>query len=684
MDYFQWNDLLVKYFFNDNRAYEDTILYINEDILIELNQGNPSSLSDFVSAIKNGPFGAQNDEICESALNIYNNWRKVGKWTEPPYVTYLCFFVLVAATEDDEFASHAYYPKFWKLLGYPGKSDVPPGFYKMILLWEDLEKWSCEENHELLGKFVMRVRGKWRYVGIPLFQTLCSTEEIRNLPRMFREADLDPLDIPTPEVMSGLIYEFRTNIFKTRTIKMLYKNTEESSAFKSALTNLVLEELESWDGTCTESIPESSGKLQKVQAGLRICINLDQLSGTLKSYIRFRSKKTIPEEGLVLVNQRTGEKFNCFGSTNGWSTYLRHEEDQGQGRLRGEHLNWEQGEHFEDDMGEWRAILRSSSTRVFLEGLDNLRDWVEVQRIERGREYLIACRSPDVEKVISWGKNSCENFVQIISIGLPEGWNLFRCKNISESCSGIDLLTISNQARLTLLGGVRASGRNSYFEFAKPRIVIENGTGEEIVKVNGKAIGLSETPGQWLLPEDCMVNSQIQIEVFQGNDSIGKKTIYLESFDSLPNFGTTPYRDPSGNLLIECDSCPCAQGSVVINMNMEEYKFDQLPYHISERIIFVGGIPGQIVDWPKESVSNIWRPIWAIARSGRNRWKVYYCSNIIISPSIESFNTLDWDKKSRKKWKEVIYFNRKITEIPKLRVLVNLWQVYQECAKNVK
>lgn len=684
MNYNQWNELFVKYFFNENKAYEDITLYLNEDILNSLYKNNDSALADFTNAIKVGPFDTQKEEICDEAFMVYKNWHNNGRRGAPPYVAYLAFFVLAASTEDDSFVSYAYYPKLWKLLGYTGKYGAPSRFDKMYLLWEDLEKWSCEENHEALGRFIKRVRGKWRHVGIPLFQTLSSTEELRALPKIFLEAELDPIDVPTPEVMMGIIYKYGGDIFKKRTLKMIYGKTEESSAFTSALTNLVLEQLERWDGSYPNAKPNSTGKLQQIQMVIRICLNLDQLSGSVRSYIRFHSKRTIPEEGLILINDRTGENYNCFGYTNGWSNYLRYEKDQEKGRVRAEYLDWGQGERLEDETGEWKAVLRPSNTRVFLEGFDNLKDWVEVQRVERGKEYLIASRDPDLEKVDEWGANSSEKFVTIESSGLPKGWKLFRCKNISASCPGVDLLTISNQSRLKLLGGIKAGGRNPYFEFARPRIVVENGTGNETIKVNGKKIERSDVPDQWILSGDYEGGAPIYIEAFQGDENIGRRMIYLEFFETLPTFENTPFRSPEGGLSARCDTGPCGRGAMVIGLQYSAYKQDQMPLHLSSRIIFIGSTPGQVIDWPEEQLPKTWEPVWAIARVGRDHWQAHYCANTIERPYFGAYNRIGMEKKTLRRWREAVYINRKKTSIPKLGVLRRLWQSYQECAKNVK
>jgi len=81
-------------------------------------------------------------------------------------IAFLVLFVLAEDIEGD-FAPNSYYPKLNKLLGLPQEQNSPPSFYRMSELWADLQKWSREDRHEELGRFVFRIRGEWRHVGLP-------------------------------------------------------------------------------------------------------------------------------------------------------------------------------------------------------------------------------------------------------------------------------------------------------------------------------------------------------------------------------------------------------------------------------------------------------------------------------------------------------------------------------------
>ena len=682
MDYLQWNDILVEYFFNEEKAYKDVILYVNKEVIEKVGQEQGVGLEDFINAIKAGPPGEADGGICQHAFDLYVDWRKTER-VLPPYVAYLSFFVLVAATELGEFAPNAYYPKFWKLLGYSDERSRPTLFDQMYLLWEDLETWSREDRAEELGVFTLRIRGGWRHVGIPSFETLFSNLELSLLPNLFNDAGLDPLDVPAPEVILSLIEKYGNELFRSRTIKMLHDTSEEASVFRSALANLILEQLENWDGSFTQPAIGGKGMQEQVRAGLRICINVDFLSGLVKGYVRFRSKRTIPEEGLSLVRTKTGEKYNCSGYTNGWSTQLV-KEGMRQERLNAGDLDWKSGELFEDEMGEWQTTLRAASTRVFREGLDNLRDWVEVQRVERGPRYLVASVGLDSEKIEAWGPVASYEFECLDFEGLPNGWKLYECQNIKESCPGINLLTVSSYARLNLVGGLKSGRRNSYFDFARPRIKIENGTGEEVIKVDGLELGKRNIDGEWLLPESVGIGRPLSIEAALGDELIGKRFVRLESFESLPDLSGTPFRNSAGEISPQSADEPFAKGAIVLGMEAPENFEIQLPFHLSDRIVFIGSTPGQIADWPSEDVPCDWEPVWAIAHLRKERWKAHYCGKSIERPCMSQSELREYDRKSKRRWKEATHVRRKVTECPTLGILKELWRRYLECGQSVQ
>ena len=347
-------------------------------------------------------------------------------------------------------------------------------------------------------------------------------------------------------------------------------------------------------------------------------------------------------------------------------------------------LSWKTGEQFDDVSGEWQTKLRASSTRVFKDRVNGLKDWVEVQRIDRRSRYLIASTGSDTEKIRLWGPRSTDSFKQVECDGLPENWELFDCRNITKSCEGINSLTISSFTRVLLVGGIKSGGRNSYFDFAKPQVLIENGTGEELVKINGFEALKPKNNNEWIIPDNIETGRPLRLEVTRGDESIARKFLRFDFFDSLPDFENTPYRNSTGDVINQFSGGPLAQGAFVKGFeNTNDFKF-QLPFYLSHRLFFIGPIPGQVVDWPSEDIAQDWEPVWAIAIINRKKWEVHYVGASFVQPNFSLSKDRKYDIKDIKKWKEITYNKRKITDQPKMRLFKELWAQYKEQGRNAK
>ncbi len=315
MNYLEWNDLIACKFFNGDVAGREVLIYVNEETINQLREEQGAGIEDFIQCIKVGPDWARRGELCQKALQSYYGWR--AKHLEyPPYIAYLAFFVL-AATKGGDFDSRAYFPRLWELLGESGRSGPPRDFDRMVKLWEDLEKWSAEDKHEELGRFIARIRGGWVHVGRPLSQTLLSDDERKYLPLIFSEAELDPTDNPSEEVIRRILLYHGENRLERRTLRLLNTSQGDNIEMMSSLVEFVLSELAEWDGTVPDITPSpetipSSGippAPRPPQVGLRICLELDRVSGRITSSFRLKTNRPFPDSGLDF--EHAGQIFSC-------------------------------------------------------------------------------------------------------------------------------------------------------------------------------------------------------------------------------------------------------------------------------------------------------------------------------------------------------------------------------------
>lgn len=485
MNYLGWNTIITEHFFKEQMAGKEVVLYVDNKLIEMLGTTTGDGVANFIESIKNGPPGVTRSSLCQKAFQAYAKWRERG-FDLPPYVAYLAFFVLAAGVEAN-FAPHAYYPRLWKLLGLPD-SGTPPSFDRMIHLWDDLEKWSREDKHESLGRFVARIRGNWWKVGLPLAQTIISSEERKRLCSLFIGASLDPTDPPTSEVMFRILKRYGYSFLEKRTCRLLESDKEGDIVLRNGLIELIVDELKEWDGTLfSEATTEEKGKTRTSlnQSGLRICLHTDLLSGSIYSYLRFKTNKLFPDEGLSFQYAKDNTVLVCSEAYKGWSTSLKDSSTISPKLFDAAKLDWGEETVLTDSEHHWRAKLRPSSIRLFRLHLDDLPDWVETQSLDRGIEFMVACKQREIDVLLKWGKENCANFEKKEVKGLPPGWVLFFGKNATQSCSGIDVLSVSSTVRLLLRGGIKGGAGNVYFKFAVPEIVLENGCGSEKVFING-------------------------------------------------------------------------------------------------------------------------------------------------------------------------------------------------------
>ena len=691
MNYIEWNDLIARKFFNEEMAGREVLLYVNEEIIKQLGSEAGVGVEDFIRCIKTGPFWVEEGDICKKALQSYVNWRDNQQLEYPPYIAYLAFFSL-AATIGGDFDSKAYYPRFWKLLDEHGRSGTPRHFDKMAELWVDLKKWSTEDKHEELGRFTERIRGGWVHVGRPLSQTLMSENERLYLPLIFDEGELDPTNPPSDNLIRWALLNFGKSKLEKRTLRLLDSAQEDNIEMANALIEFVLGELAGWDGSLLDIEPREGGdplspQQSSIRTWLRICIEeLDRVSERITTTLRLKTNRPFPDTCLNFESD--GQILFCTETYPNLSTKLMNITAQPQKPFNAASLDWFTGAKFEDKKNKWRATLKGDPVRLFLPGSwEGLSGWIESQLLERNCEFIVACHKSKEEVVRQWGNSCCVKFAQILAQGLPHGWSLFEGASACESCDGIGVLTLSTQIRLLFKDGIKTGRGNTYLTFGSPLIVLKGGDGSELVTLNGRELERKNTSvPHWRLPSGAPVGTPLIIEVLKQDDPdpLQKRVIKLVEPDLPPSFEDTPKRDSIGRIVD--GSVPFARGAVVLGLDTESYDMCPrvLPTYLSHRIVFLGFRPGEIADWPKENLPQDWRPVWALAKSGKDKWTVNFCGQPNNIDDISDQNCAKGNIKAIKRWGEAIWVWRKRTKISPLLLpkIQTLWKKYKEVAEH--
>lgn len=419
--FLRWNDALADRFFNNQMAGRSVYLYITQSLIKEMEQELEPEAGKFLTTTLGGSPWATRMGICQQALQAYSGWRNKNL-RFPPYIAFLCLFVLAGGTEG-EFAAHAYYPRLRQLLSPvdPGKGTVP-SFDRMQVLWEDLEEWSVFDRAGELGEFKARFTGGNVHIGYPLAQAMLTEQERKALPRVFYATGLDPTSPPPADELTRALRSTAASAhLQPRTVRLV-ANQQGGDVF-GALLDIVAEELAEWDGEVeTNDYVEDGPDLSF--ARLRICLSLDTVAGIANASVRCKVNRDFPEEGLLLEVSGLEGKFRLNEYREGWSREITHSET-GE-LLDASLLNWQKNETMESASPNWHLHLRGQPVRVFVEGLtEALPGLIEATVLPLGQPFHIAYTKESRSGLELWFAEQCRGFREIAIVrGLPRGWHL--------------------------------------------------------------------------------------------------------------------------------------------------------------------------------------------------------------------------------------------------------------------
>lgn len=680
--YLEWNDRLAAHFFNPEVAGRAVYLYVNNDLIAEIGKSFGAHPDDFIAAVQDGPPWVSHGGLCQRALQATENWRS-RNLLFPPYVAYLCLFVL-AAGADGEFAPHAYYPRLRRLLGY-SEGSMLPSFDRMVELWDDLERWTNKDKAGALGLFEARIAGNWFHVGLPIAQTILTEHERRSLPRIFFQAGLDPTSTPPAAELARALRTHGTDDLRPRTLNLLSTHADEESY--TVLLETVAEELMEWDGHVDEATPMPATTTVRSFAVARLCMTVDSIAGTALCTLRLKINRAFPEDQLALSTGAVPSPLYCEEYLEGWSSPVCLET----GPVDATRFDWLQGAVLRDDRLGWHFKLPGRPVRVFINGSsEQLPGLIEIQALPRSEPFYLVYHSQASTNLRAWLEQDCRDVRHYANMrGLPTGWAMVSVQETFRDSIRryFPFLSFTTGVRMRFIGGLWSSAGNNFFSFAPPDLLLEGGDGGEQVTCNGETLRPTPTnPGQYQLPGDLPVDTKISIEIRRGEHVI-RRSAYLTSDFSWKFSNPLRQFNRWGLPAAEGDTGTAYFAGPFLSRELPDTRHFRRPplfavdldHVVPHRIFILGAKPGQIACWPAESISQDWIPVWAIP-FGR-RGQAIYCGAEPgeSAPSREAVAQKD----KVELWKEVLWHNRKRITVPSQRVLRKLWQEYIEVARNV-
>ena len=678
-----WNDALAARFFNEGMTGRNVHLYVNQGLITDIGRGLPDA-GDFRTTVAGYPQAStlNGEQVCDRAIRVFRRWRTVRSGF-PPYVAYLCLFVLASGTDGD-FAPNAYYPRLWTLMGYDGRTGQVPQFDHMRDLWDDLEDWAVFDRQGELGIFRSRSIGGFIHVGYPLSQSLLVEQERKGLPHIFYDAGLEPAgDYPADELARTLRRPLARQTLRARTVRLV--ENQQYADLYSALLETVAEELFAWDGTVpTSALGNSTLQDAPGLAGLRICIDLDQISNTVNAYIRCKLNREFPDDGLSIDGElEAGE------SGNGWSFPVR-KRSTGE-VLDASQIDWSDGVTMRENVLGLQLILPGRDVRVFTSGIpEGISGFVEAHMMPREQPFHLAFSEAEWPRLEGWATMECRGFQEIpVTHGLPQGWRFARVESaISDIAvrNQFTSLSFTSGTRLKLVGGIRSRAGNNFFQFAPPSVSLSGGTPNTEVYWGDIALSKSNDGNVFALAGDLPTETRISLEARDGG-TVDRLSLFLTGDFSVAQFEPGLLLGPTGTSTSIDEDGPSIAGAYLSGTGKGTFTtaaemFEDFAYEMGAvQGYLIGRRPGQIATWPREAFPTEWVPDWAIRKQGRKLTAVF--TGELLGTTHPEYPSFAPTRKEVQEWKKVIWHQRKRITPPRDQGQRAIWLLLQESASNV-
>lgn len=427
--------------------------------------------------------------------------RRCGRDGLPDCVAFLAVSVLAAyrMQSDEETSANAYYIRLSDLLGCEMSGSHPAGFSPTVFesLWVFISNW-LDENHGQRLVMPGTEIGLRRFVALPLAHVPLRCLDIEKLPTFFGWAGYEPQSrVQRDELFADLrLWQETRNALTQTGAQALFDDRSD------AVIAQVSAELESWDGSFSESVTRRSALVE-------IQFDIIQRQPML-AYLPRRPS------GFPAVFS-DGERV-LEASDEGWYDPFPIGPPDGEPLASG---------------FEWQSVvegmqftLRRPSTGVLaLAPSSNYSGFLSSRHLLRGVKCAVLCRNELVDKAVDYLSEVARQSLNAVNHPLlPSGWSIIRdvtARQRIEAPAGLEPIEIDPNIDLLVSGGLRAGPRWSWLAGAPPRVFVTGIEESEKTKVNGVPYevsangelmckGLIAQPGEYLI-EVGRVRRRIQV-----------------------------------------------------------------------------------------------------------------------------------------------------------------------------
>ena len=344
MTYLEWNNAIIKYFFNPGNEEKEVMLYFSEAIIEEIGNNNFISpaegyIGDFYKALRLGVAGISNENYIKRILTLEQKYRSGCRAIDtveleyPPYLTYLLAFMLPftsGITQDNFTISmfHGYVKNFFESKQLTENYDriIKNHLADIDDLWLKINEWLIEENNFSLGYLEeIRPTAIRKYVGKFEYHILFRKEQEERLSVVFDENDI----LPGSAISENEVRRILVNNYQRLKLSINTKNriNDPEDYIGRKILKRALSFYKNWTGI----IHTVEGQRGYSRNRLVLCLDFNLLNQRINlKYFRIYSINGIPEylklekRGGVLLEDKiyqinsfySNSILNCFVDLN--------------------------------------------------------------------------------------------------------------------------------------------------------------------------------------------------------------------------------------------------------------------------------------------------------------------------------------------------------------------------------
>lgn len=397
--------------------------------------------------------------------------RRTGDDGLPECIAFLALTVLAAywMHGDDEATGLAYYLRLGELLQCELAGPYPVGFDPFVFesLWHFLRDWLVQ-RHLKLAVPAPEAASR-RFVGLPLAHVPLRSLDIDKLPDFFVWAGYQPSSEVTPERLAD---DFARWVRARGALTPAGANAF-ADARRSAVLAEIRAELDSWDGTCYESVSRRSASVE---------VLFDPVQHRPELFYVPRRPSGFPsrfDDGVHVLE----------GADDGWYGRISIAPPDGPELANG--FNWRSAHS-----GVEFALRRAATSVISMVPGDDYSGFMSARGLRKNVPCAVLCQQDTVQAAVEYLSHVSERACRPLGHqDLPAGWSLFAgvvARRQAGAPSGLESLDVQANIGLIPSGGIRLGNRWSWLQGAPPRIIVTGSEPGFPVTVDGSPADVDE------------------------------------------------------------------------------------------------------------------------------------------------------------------------------------------------